>query len=215
MLVMTPVQCGQGCQHNTGKDTNAASARPPEAKSPRNNARYGDEATGKDDDHNNTTTHTDVLQLCLGWADASLQCWGQCQHDEGKEASATLVTMPVQCDINSAMLARTPARRRQGRLRNAGKTTSARLARHESHVAGERRRLRQQKPQTTTMSTMMTPRTLTCHDCTVMRRMPVCNAYGNAGTMWVTSPAQQGQRCPCNAGSDAGAMLVKTTAQCW
>ncbi len=59
--------------------------------------RYGNEATGKDDDHDNNATHTDVSRLCFGWADANLQCWGQCQRNEGKEASATLVTMPAQC----------------------------------------------------------------------------------------------------------------------
>jgi hypothetical protein len=60
MLVMTPAQCGQGRQHNAGKDTNAASAGPSEAKSPENGARYGNEATGKDDDHDNDAMHTDV-----------------------------------------------------------------------------------------------------------------------------------------------------------
>ncbi len=60
MLVMTPVQCGQGRQHNAGKDTNAASAGPSEAKSPWSNARYGNEATGKDDDHDNNATQTDA-----------------------------------------------------------------------------------------------------------------------------------------------------------
>ncbi len=96
MLVMMLAQCGQGCQHNASKDTNAASARPSEAKSPWNDARYGNEATGEDDDHDNDAMHTDVSRLCLGWADASLQCWGQCQRDEGKEASTTLVTTPAQ-----------------------------------------------------------------------------------------------------------------------
>jgi hypothetical protein len=96
MLVITPVQCGQRCQHNAGKDTNAASAGPSEAKSPWNNARYGDEATGKDNDHDINATHTDVSRLCLGWADASLRCWGRCQRNEGKEANATLVTTPAQ-----------------------------------------------------------------------------------------------------------------------
>ncbi len=61
MLVMTPVQCGQGRQHNASKYTNAASARPSEAKSPWNNAKYGYEATSKDDDHDNKAKHTDVL----------------------------------------------------------------------------------------------------------------------------------------------------------
>jgi hypothetical protein len=88
--------CGQGRQHNAGKDTNSASAGPTEAMSPWNNARYSNEATGKDNDHDNNATLTDVSRLCLGWADASLQCWGQCQRNEGKEASATLVTTPVQ-----------------------------------------------------------------------------------------------------------------------
>jgi hypothetical protein len=60
MLVMMPAQCGQGRQHNVGKGTNAASAGPSEAKSPWNNARYGNEATGKDNDHDNNATHTDV-----------------------------------------------------------------------------------------------------------------------------------------------------------
>ncbi len=73
---MTPVQCGQGRQHNAGKDTNAASAGPAEAKSLWNNARYSNEATDEDD-HNNDATNTDVLQLCLGWAD-----WGRFQRDE-------------------------------------------------------------------------------------------------------------------------------------
>jgi hypothetical protein len=79
---MTPAQCGQGCQHNTGKDTNAASAGPTEAKSPWNNARYGNEATGKDSAHHNDATNMDALRLCLGWADAILQCWGRCQRNE-------------------------------------------------------------------------------------------------------------------------------------
>jgi hypothetical protein len=66
--------------------------------------------------------HTDVLRLCLSWADASLQCWGQCQHNEGKEASAMLVTTLVQCRQRqqrnackdaSATRARTPAQRWQ------------------------------------------------------------------------------------------------------
>jgi hypothetical protein len=76
MLVMMQAQCGQGCQHIAGKDTNAASTGPLKAKLPWNNARYGNEAMGKDDDHDNNAMHTDMLQLCLGWADASLQCWG-------------------------------------------------------------------------------------------------------------------------------------------
>ncbi len=119
---MTPAQCSQGHQHNASKDTNIASAGPSEAKSPWNNARYGNEATGKDDDHDNNAMHMDVLRLCLGCADASLQCWGQCQRDEGKEASATLVTTPAQrwqrqqhdvCKDASATWARTPAQRQQ------------------------------------------------------------------------------------------------------
>ncbi len=61
MLVMMPAQCGQGRQHNVDKNTNAASAGPSEAKSPRNNARYGNEATGKDDDNDNDAMHMDVL----------------------------------------------------------------------------------------------------------------------------------------------------------
>jgi hypothetical protein len=66
MLVMIPAQCGQGRQHNASKDTNAASAGPSEAKSPWNGARYGNEAMGKDNDHDNNATHTDVSQLSLG-----------------------------------------------------------------------------------------------------------------------------------------------------
>jgi hypothetical protein len=97
MLVMTLAQCGQGCQHNASKDTNATFAGPSEAKSPWNNAKYGNEIMDKDNDHNNDTTHTNVSRLCLCWADASLQCWGQCQRDEGKEANATLTTTPTQC----------------------------------------------------------------------------------------------------------------------
>jgi hypothetical protein len=65
---------------------------------------------GKDNDHNNNAMHTDVSRLCLGWADASLRCWGQCQQDEGKEANATLVT--------------TPAQRRKRQQRNACKDAS-------------------------------------------------------------------------------------------
>ncbi len=116
------MQCDQGLQHNASKDTNAASAGPSEAKSPWNNARYGNEAMGKDDDYDNNATHTDMSQLCLGWADASLQCWGQCQCDEGKEANATLVTMPAHCRQRrqrnackdaSVMPVMTPAQRRQ------------------------------------------------------------------------------------------------------
>ncbi len=80
---MTPVQCGQGRQHNAGKDTNAASAGPAEAKSLWNNARYSNEATGKDD-HDNDAMNTDVSQLCLGWADVffSLHFWGKFQRNE-------------------------------------------------------------------------------------------------------------------------------------
>jgi hypothetical protein len=59
--VIMPVQCGQGRQHNAGKDTNAASTGPAEAKSPWNDTRYGDEAKGKGDDHDNDAMHTDVL----------------------------------------------------------------------------------------------------------------------------------------------------------
>ncbi len=130
-MVMMPAQCGQGCQHNTGKDTNAASARPSEAKSLWNNTRYSNEAMGEDDDHNNDATHMDASRLCLGWADASLQCWGRCQCNEGKEASATLVTMPVlcrqrqqrdACKDTSATRARTPAQCRQNRQRKIGRT---------------------------------------------------------------------------------------------
>ncbi len=119
---MMLAQCGQGCQHNASKDTNATSAGPSEAKSPWNNARYGNETTGKDDDYNNNATHIDVLRLCLCWADISLQCWGQCQHNEGKEANATLVTTPAQhqkrqqhnaCKDASAMRVMTPAQRQQ------------------------------------------------------------------------------------------------------
>jgi hypothetical protein len=122
MLVMTPAQCGQGRQHNAGKDTNAASAWPFEDKSPWNDGRYGNEARGKDNDHDNDATHTDVSRLCLGWADASLRCWGWCQRNEGKEANATLVTMSAQrwkrwqhnaCKDASAMQAMTPAQCRQ------------------------------------------------------------------------------------------------------
>ncbi len=93
--------------------------------------RYGDEATGKDNDHDNNATHTDVLRLYLGWADANLQCWGQCQRNEGKKASATLVTTPAQrrqrqqhnaCKDASATQARTPAQRRQNHQRKIGRT---------------------------------------------------------------------------------------------
>jgi hypothetical protein len=104
---------------------------------------------------------------------------------------------------NSAMLARTPARRGQGRQRNTGKTTSARLAGHEGQVARERRRLRQQKLQTMTMSLVTTLRMLTFQDCVMTGQTPVRNADGNAGATWVMSPAQQGQRCPRDEGSDA------------
>jgi hypothetical protein len=96
MLTMTPAQCGQGCQYNASKNANAALAGPSKAKSPWNNARYGNEATGKDDDHDNDATHMDVSGLRCGWADASLRCWGQFQCNEGKEASGTWTTMPAQ-----------------------------------------------------------------------------------------------------------------------
>jgi hypothetical protein len=72
MLAMTTAQCGQGCQHNAGKDTNAALAGPLKAKLPWNNTGYGNKAMGEEDDHNNDATYADVLQLCRGWADASL-----------------------------------------------------------------------------------------------------------------------------------------------
>jgi hypothetical protein len=65
MLVMTPAQCGQGCQHNAGKDTNAKSARLSEAKSPWNDARYGNETTGKDNDHDNNAMRTGVATVSL------------------------------------------------------------------------------------------------------------------------------------------------------
>jgi hypothetical protein len=66
MLAMTPAQCGQGSQHNAGKDANAELAGPSKAKSPWNDAGYSNEATGKDNDHSNNATHTDVLQLRRG-----------------------------------------------------------------------------------------------------------------------------------------------------
>jgi hypothetical protein len=119
----------------------------------------------------------------------------------GGNASAMRATRPArhgqqrQCNAgnnNSAMLAWMPAQCGQGRQRNAGKTASARLAGHEGQVAGERRRLRQHKPQTKTMSLVTMPHTLTFHDCVVMGQMPVCNADGNAGVMRVTSPAKRG-----------------------
>jgi hypothetical protein len=121
---MTPAQCGQGCQHNAGKDANAVSAGPSKAKSPWNNAGYGNEATGKDDDHDDDPMHTDVLRLHCRWADASLQCCGQCQCNEGKKASATWAMTPAQCwqrqQRNACKDARatwamTPAQRRQNR----------------------------------------------------------------------------------------------------
>jgi hypothetical protein len=131
MLVMMPAQRSQGRQHKASKDTNAPSAVPSEAKTPWNDARYGYETMGKEDAHDNDATHTDELELCLGWADASLQCWGQCQSNEGKEASATLVTMPAQhqqrqqCDAcmdASTTWARTPAQRRQNHQCKIGQT---------------------------------------------------------------------------------------------
>jgi hypothetical protein len=142
----------------------------------------------------------------------------------GGDASAMRAKMPAQrgCqrqrnagkDI-SAMLARMLAQGGRGCQRNTGKTASTRLTGHEGQVAGEQRRLRQQKPQTTTMSTTTMPCTLMCHDCIVTGRMPVCNAYNNVGVTQVTSPAQQGQRCQRDAGSDAVATPVKMTVQCW
>jgi hypothetical protein len=136
------------------------------------------------------------MPVCNAWGDASAmrakrpaQRGQQCQHNAGNNDSAMLARTPVQCE--------------QGRQRNASKTTSPRLAGPEGQVAGEQRRLRQQKSQTTTMSTMTMPRTLTFHDCVVMGQMPVCNADGNVGATQVTSPAQQGQRCPHNKGRDA------------
>jgi hypothetical protein len=126
MLAMTPAQCGRGHQHNAGKNTNTASAGPSKAKSPWNDAAYGNEAPGKDDDHDNNAMHTDVLQLRRGWADASLRCWGQCQCNEGKEASMTWATTPAQrwrqqqrnaCEDASATWASTPAQCRQNRQR--------------------------------------------------------------------------------------------------
>jgi len=213
---MMPAQCGQGRQHNAGKDANAASAGSSKAKSPWNNAGYDNEATGTDNDHDNNTMHTDVLRLRCGWADTSCNAGG--------DASAMRAKRPAQrgqqrqCNAgnnNNAMLAWMPVQNGQRHQRNAGKTASSRLAGHEGQVAGEPRRLRQQKPQTTTMSLVTTPHMLMFHDCVVMGQTPVCNAYGNAGAMRVTSPAQQGQRCPCNASSGTSTMPVKTTAQYW
>ena len=171
MLVMTPAQCGQGHQHSTGKDTNTASAGPSKNKSLWNDARYGDEATGKDDDHDNDAMHTDVLQKCLGWADASLQCWGQCQRDEGEEASATLMTTPAQrrqrrqrdaCKDASAMRARTPAQCRQNHQRKIGRTQEP-SRRGTAPVTATKTTDNNNEP-------MTTPRTLMCHDCIVTGR---------------------------------------------
>jgi hypothetical protein len=129
----------------------------------------------------------------------------------GGDASAMRAKRPAQrgqqrqCNAgnnNNAMLAWMPVQNGQGCQRNAGKTASSRLAGHEGQVAGEPRRLRQQKPQTTTMSLVTTPHMLMFHDCVVMGQTPVCNADSNAGAMRVTSLAQQGQRCQCNKGSD-------------
>ncbi len=160
------------------------------------------------------TPHTRMCRNCV-LVGQTLVCdaGGNASMMRAKRPARRWQQRPRNPGINSAMLARTPAPRGQGRLHNTGKTTSARLAGHESQVAEERRRLRQQIPQTMTMSMMTMSRTLTCHDCIVTGRMPVHNAYGNAGATWVTSPARQGQRCPRNAGSDAGAMPVKMTAQ--
>jgi hypothetical protein len=48
MLAMTPMHVAK---HSTGKDANAASPGPSKAKWPWNNTKYGNEATGKEDDH--------------------------------------------------------------------------------------------------------------------------------------------------------------------
>jgi hypothetical protein len=149
--------------------------------------------------------------------------------DAGGNANAMRAKRPAQREQqrqfnagndNSAMLARMPAQRGQRCQRNAGKTASARLARHEGQVARERRQLQQQKPQTTTMSLVTTPHTLTFHDCVVMGQMPVRNADGNTGATRVTSPARRGQRCPRNkgrmrnAGEDNSVVLVIPPAGC-
>ncbi len=90
MRAMTPVQRWQQEQCNVGDDTGAMRPRTPAQHQQRhqrcirrtikkqvtveswNNARYGNEAMGKNDDHDNDATHMDVSRLRLGWADASL-----------------------------------------------------------------------------------------------------------------------------------------------
>jgi hypothetical protein len=112
------MQCSQGRKHNAGKETNTASAGPSEANGLRNDTRYGNEATGKDDDHDNNATV------------ASLRGWEQCQSYEGKEARATLVTTPVQrrhqqcnaCKDASATRAMMPVQRQQNHQHKIGWT---------------------------------------------------------------------------------------------
>ncbi len=49
-------------------------------------------------------------------------------------------------------------------------------------------------------------------NCIMTGQMPACDAGGNAGVPRVATPAQQGQRRPCNEGNDAGTMSATTTA---
>jgi hypothetical protein len=222
MLVMTPVQYGQGRQHNAGKDTNAASDGPSEAKSPWSNARYSNEATGKDDDHDNATMHMDVSRLCLGWAYASLRCWGQCQRNEGKEVSATLVTMPAQCwhwqrnacKEASVTQARTPAQLWQSHQRKIGwtwgpscqgtapvtatKTTDNDNEHNDNAMYADVSRLHRDEADTS----------LQClWQCG-------CNVGDKSSAMRAKMPVQCRQWCQRNAGEDDSTMLVIPPAWC-
>jgi hypothetical protein len=149
-----------------------------------------------------TTTTTPTTRMCCNCvlvADASLRCWGRCQRNEGKEASAMLVTTPAQCRKKQQ---RTACKDAVGEDACAppAKSPAQDQPDMKAKSPGNGAGYSNKKPQMTTMSTIMTPRTLTCHDCIMTGRTPVFNAYGDAGATWVESsttrtkmPMQRGQ----------------------
>ncbi len=110
MLVITPAQCGQGCQRDAKEKAIAALARLLKAKSPWTNAVYSNKATGNEDERGNNASPascrncvmTGQTPVCDAGSNTGVtrvttpaQQGGQCWHNAGSNNGVMLAMMPA------------------------------------------------------------------------------------------------------------------------
>ncbi len=118
------------------------------------------------------------------------QCRQRGQLDAGNDASAMRARIPAQCQKKAIAASARPSKAKSlwANAGNSNESTGDNDERNNDALPA------------------------TCHDCIMTGWMPVCDAGSNGGVPRAATPGQQGQRCPCDEGNNAGTTPATTMA---